>query len=78
MRRISKRAIALILALLVLLAIAAGLLWLKLFVVRNVVIEGATDISQEEIIREATPRSWVTRIMLMESLSRNSSSSLMI
>lgn len=51
MRRISKRAIALILALLVLLAIAAGLLWLKLFVVRNVVIEGATDISQEEIIR---------------------------
>lgn len=51
MRRISKRAIALILALLVLLAIAAGLLWLKLFVVRNVVIEGAADISQEEIIR---------------------------
>lgn len=51
MRRISKRTIALILALLVLLAIAAGLLWLKLFVVRNVVIEGATDISQEEIIR---------------------------
>lgn len=51
MRRISKRTIALILALLVLLAIAAGLLWLKLFVVRNVVIEGAADISQEEIIR---------------------------
>lgn len=51
MRRISKRTIALILALLVLLAIAAGLLWLKLFVVRNVVIEGAAEISQEEIIR---------------------------
>ncbi|MGN0801997.1 MAG: cell division protein FtsQ/DivIB [Candidatus Faecivicinus sp.] len=51
MRRISKRVIALIAALLVLLAIAAGLLWLKLFVVRNVVIEGAADIPQEEIIR---------------------------
>lgn len=41
------------LASLVIIGVIAGLAWRKVFVVRNIVIEGNTEVSQEEIIREA-------------------------
>lgn len=48
-----KKIALLIAAVLAVLAIAAGLIWQKLFVVRKVVIEGDVQASQEEIMRAA-------------------------
>ncbi len=51
MRRTSKRMVVLIPIALALLTVIAALVWFRMFVVRNVVIDGAADIPQEEVIR---------------------------
>lgn len=45
------KTVLLILAALAVLAIVAGFVWQKLFVVRNVVIEGGEEISRDEVVR---------------------------
>lgn len=46
-----KKVFVLVIAALAVLAIALGLIWLKVFVVRNVVIEGDVQASHEELVR---------------------------
>ena len=55
MRRRSNamNAAVLTLAALIIIGLIAGIVWRKVFVVRNIVIEGSHEVSQEEIIRAA-------------------------